>query len=242
MVIRQSSFLVGALCAALAVAGGLTVAPAAAQTVAPTVGPTSTPTVLPAPLQTAPATPATTMTLDVTIQLANGKPAPDGAMLTAYALPSETTSATATANPPACSAAQSVSQSRATLVIQAPCATQYANETGGQGVIGFGITFTNDYGQPVGAGSLTHARFLASDTAQSLVVTFSIDPAVEFVASDGTPPPSLTPVPPNTGSGVSSSGDSSRLGWSLLVASVLALGVGGVGLRRQVRKERQGSP
>ena len=130
MVIKQSSFLVGALCVALAVAGGLTVAPASAQTAAPTVGPTSTPAVLPAPVQTAPATPATTMTLEVTIQLANGKPAPDGALLTAYALPSESTSATATARPPACSVTQRVSQSRATLVIQAPCATQYANETG----------------------------------------------------------------------------------------------------------------
>ena len=107
-------------------------------------------------------------------------------MLTAYALPSDATSAGATGNPPACSVTQRVSQSRATLTIQAPCATQYANETGGQGVIGFGITFTNDYGQPVGAGSLTHARFLASDTARPLVVTFSIDPAFKFVASDGT--------------------------------------------------------
>jgi hypothetical protein len=147
---------------------------------------------------------AMTMALDITVQLAEGKPAPDGAVITAFALPSQETSNHATSSPPACSSPTKVIQSRAALVVDGACATQYASETAGTGILGFGITFTNQHGQPSGAGSLTRVNFAPGDVPSAVTVVFDIDPSVPAVLAGQAAPTgddSAAPAPPATGTG-----------------------------------------
>jgi hypothetical protein len=179
------------------------------------------------------------MTLNLTVELANGRPAPKGATIFAVALPSASSSAHAVAAPPRCSQPTLLVDSRAELVIDGSCATQYADETGNVGVLGFQVDFINDHGQPMGGGSTSRVSFAPSARPVSEVIKFNVDPAEIGVSAGATPPLQgsgvLSPIAPNTGNaGQSVGSDMGRLWPVLLGLAALAVGAA-LGIVRRSR-------